>query len=83
MGFKYNRYKYLPAFSENFSIHPTTIRLDISCFYGANLHGRWLSCNITSSAGIFVAINRVNCGHMTVMGEDVRAALAGDFGAQN
>lgn len=30
-------------------------------------------------ARIIVAINHANYGHMTVMGEDVRAALAGDF----
>jgi len=33
----------------------------------------------TPSARIIVAINHANYGHMTVMPEATRAALAGDF----
>ncbi len=35
----------------------------------------------TPGARILLAINHANYGHMTVMGEDTRAALAGDFAA--
>ncbi len=35
----------------------------------------------TPGARILLAINHANYGHMTVMGEDTRAALSGDFAA--